>query len=302
MSLARKAALALLVSALTAAALFGVQGCEGGESPMDTGRKNESEEPEAVEEPGTVEEPAEAGTDRASLTVLFDNYPYREGLKTSWGFSCLVTGFEKTVLFDTGGDASILAGNMDALRIDAGEIDVIVLSHAHGDHVGGIRAVLDRNPAVEVFVPGSFSGAFKAGLRSYGARVVEVEQPCRICDGVYSTGELGRSIKEQSLVLLTDRGSAVITGCAHPGIVDIVARARELYGEDVLLVMGGFHLGGAGNAAVKKVVAAMREMGVGHVGACHCSGDAARAAFASEYGEDCVEVGVGRVVELSGLP
>ena len=66
-----------------------------------------------------------------TITVVYDNYSYREGLRTSWGFACVVRGTEKTILFDTGGDASILLSNMKKLSIDPRDIDVIVLSLIH---------------------------------------------------------------------------------------------------------------------------------------------------------------------------
>lgn len=79
------------------------------------------------------------------LTVVYDNYAFQPGLKTAWGFACLIEGFEKTILFDTGGDAVIFRHNMEKLKIDPQSIDALVLSHAHWDHQNGIPALLDRH-------------------------------------------------------------------------------------------------------------------------------------------------------------
>jgi 7,8-dihydropterin-6-yl-methyl-4-(beta-D-ribofuranosyl)aminobenzene 5'-phosphate synthase len=212
-----------------------------------------------------------------------------------------VEGFEKTVLFDTGGEGDVLLANMDALGFAPGDVDVVVLSHIHGDHVGGLERFLEKNAAVTVYVPASFPASFKEEVGSYGAEVVEVGAACDVCPGVHSTGEVGTSIVEQALVAETPQGMVLITGCAHPGIVGVVGRARELYGDDVHLVMGGFHLRDAGDAELKEVAAAFREMGVRYVGACHCSGERAREVFADEFGERWVEVGVGKIVEPSRL-
>jgi 7,8-dihydropterin-6-yl-methyl-4-(beta-D-ribofuranosyl)aminobenzene 5'-phosphate synthase len=77
-----------------------------------------------------------------SITIVYDNNPYKKGLETAWGFSCIVRGTEKTILFDTGGDGSLLIRNMKALGIDPKEIDLIFLSHIHRDHVGGLWNVI----------------------------------------------------------------------------------------------------------------------------------------------------------------
>jgi len=49
------------------------------------------------------------------ITVICDNNPYKEGLETGRGFSCVIGGLEKTILFDTGGDGQRLLANMKKL-------------------------------------------------------------------------------------------------------------------------------------------------------------------------------------------
>ncbi|HHE48055.1 MAG TPA: MBL fold metallo-hydrolase, partial [Candidatus Acetothermia bacterium] len=94
------------------------------------------------------------------LTILYDNYPFCPGLRTAWGFSCLVELGEQTILFDTGGSADILLSNMRALGIDPGRIQKVVLSHIHGDHVGGLFGLLEENNAVTVYLPACFPKEF----------------------------------------------------------------------------------------------------------------------------------------------
>jgi len=72
-----------------------------------------------------------------TITVMSDNNSYQGGLETAWGFSCLIQGTENTILFDTGGDGSILLANMEKLGFDPKEIELIVLSHMHWDHIDG---------------------------------------------------------------------------------------------------------------------------------------------------------------------
>jgi 7,8-dihydropterin-6-yl-methyl-4-(beta-D-ribofuranosyl)aminobenzene 5'-phosphate synthase len=90
----------------------------------------------------------------------------------------------------------------------------------------------------------------------------------------------------------------VMTGCAHPGIVAILKRARDLIKDDILLVMGGFHLGAAGQGDLEKIILSFRSMGVKFVGPCHCTGDLARRMFKEDYGDSYMRLGVGRIIKF----
>jgi 7,8-dihydropterin-6-yl-methyl-4-(beta-D-ribofuranosyl)aminobenzene 5'-phosphate synthase len=239
--------------------------------------------------------PTEAAAGSATITIVYDNNPGGgdERLETAWGFSCLVEGLDKTILFDTGGDSALLLRNMRTLGIHPRDVEVIVISHVHGDHVGGLAGFLEENPAVTVYLPQSFPESIRHATREAGAGIVEVDGPVEICEHVYSTGELGGGIREQSLAIETARGLVVITGCAHPGVVDIVRRAKELTGGEVHLVLGGFHLGGASETTIAGIAETLQQLGVRRVAPCHCSGDVARRLFGEAYGEDFVPAGVG---------
>jgi len=128
--------------------------------------------------------------------------------------------------------------------------------------------------------------------------VVEVVPGQALAEGVFTTGEMGRTIPEQALVIDTDRGLVVITGCAHPGIVQVATQAKESFGGQIHLVMGGFHLGGKTEAEISAVLADFRKLGVEKVAPCHCTGDGAIAMFAAEYGDDFIEAGVGRMISI----
>jgi 7,8-dihydropterin-6-yl-methyl-4-(beta-D-ribofuranosyl)aminobenzene 5'-phosphate synthase len=236
------------------------------------------------------------------ITVTYDNNPFKEGLETAWGFSCVIRGTEKTILFDTGGNGSILLANMKKLSIHPEDIGLVVLSHIHGDHVGGLPAFLEKNHEVTFYLPKSFPTSFKNDVKKYGADLVEVQEPMQICEHVYSSGELGGQIREQSLFIQTDKGSIVITGCAHPGIVKIVQKAKDVLKEEVLFVMGGFHLGGESKRRLESIVSDFRKLGVKYVGPCHCSGDTARQVFQKAYQNKFIPVGVGTVITLEDLP
>jgi 7,8-dihydropterin-6-yl-methyl-4-(beta-D-ribofuranosyl)aminobenzene 5'-phosphate synthase len=233
------------------------------------------------------------------LTVVVDNDAHDKRLEAMWGFACLVEGLEKTVLFDTGGEGATLLGNMKKLGIDPAKIDAVMLSHHHGDHVGGLTGFLEENSDVIVYLPASFSGSFKKKIRSLGAKVHEVSAAEELFPGAHTTGKMGQGIEEQSLVLETGQGLVVVTGCAHPGIESIVRRAKDmLAGKPVALVIGGFHLSAAATPHIEAVIEAFRQLGVNKVAPCHCSGDKAHELFEKEYGEQYVGCGAGRIITL----
>lgn len=233
-----------------------------------------------------------------TITVLYDNNSYDPRLQTAWGFSCLVETDEGTILFDTGGDGAMLLGNMATLGIDPQSIEVVVLSHIHGDHTGGLEALLGTGARPTVYVPRAFPARFKANVRSLTA-LKEVTGSVEILPGVHTTGEVGSDIVEQALAVETSEGLVVITGCAHPGVVEMTRRAKQVGGDEVYLVLGGFHLGSASRQKIERIITDFRALGVRRVAPCHCTGDQAIKAFADTFGADFIRNGVGCVITVN---
>ncbi len=239
---------------------------------------------------------------KISITVTYDNNAYEQGLETDWGFSAFITGTEKNILFDTGPPtANSLLDNMQKLAIEPDNVDMVVLSHIHPDHTGGLAGFLEKNPNVTVYLPKSFPKKFKDNVRDHGAGIIEVEESMQICENVYSTGQLGRLIKEQSLIIRTDKGLVIVIGCSHPGIVNIVNTAKDLIKDDIFLVMGGFHLEWATKGRIEKIISAFKQLGVRCVGPCHGSGHKARSLFEKHFGSSYINTGAGKVITLADL-
>lgn len=275
----------LLVSLLT---LFGF---------IYWGQKEEVSEEE--EEVKRGEEKMETKTSKVSLITVYDNYQFDPELKTGWGFSCLVEIDNTNILFDTGADSPTLLSNMEKLVINPKEINLVILSHIHGDHIGGLEGILKINSDLSVFIPESFPDNFKEIIKNYGAKVIGIKKSTKISEGIYSTGELGTWIKEQSLILNSEKGLVIITGCAHPGIVNIVKKAKEIFPEQsIYLVFGGFHLGGASDSELRNIIKDFRKLGVQKAAPCHCSGDRCRELFKEEYKDNFIENGVGKIIEI----
>jgi 7,8-dihydropterin-6-yl-methyl-4-(beta-D-ribofuranosyl)aminobenzene 5'-phosphate synthase len=243
---------------------------------------------------------AVSGVQNLAVTIVYDNNPYKEGLQTGWGFSCLITGAEKTILFDTGPGSGLLA-NMERLQIDPAGIDTVFLSHIHPDHTGGLDSFLTKNHRVTIYQPKGFPKKFKDKMQAQGTKIVEVEGPLKICEDVYSTGQIGKWIREQALVVRTNKGLIVVTGCSHPGIINIVNKARNLVKENILFVMGGFHLEWTTTSKIEKIITAFKELGVRYVGVCHCSGNKARNLFEKHFGKNYINIGAGKVIDVKDL-
>jgi 7,8-dihydropterin-6-yl-methyl-4-(beta-D-ribofuranosyl)aminobenzene 5'-phosphate synthase len=210
------------------------------------------------------------------VTIIYDNEVKSENLKGGWGFSSLIeTPNIPPILFDTGADSPTLLHNMKELGIDAKRIGIIVISHAHGDHTGGLRGILEVNKEAGIYVPASFWGTIP------GKQVITVTEPIEICEDVFSTGEL-KGI-EQSLAIKTDKGILVMAGCSHPGvgeIMDAASRFGKVYG-----VIGGFH--GFRDFS--------RLSGLSLIVPCHCT--QYKSEILELFPQQCVRCGAGLVLE-----
>jgi len=256
---------------------------------------------------GRAEEQQEA-TGRGSketgdvvITIVFDNNAGPKELVTDWGFGCVIQGLEKTILFDTGGNGNILLGNMEELKLDPKEIDAVVLSHIHGDHIGGMPEVAKHLSGVPVYIPTGFPLQLQDHWRSLGLEVKEAGESVAVCEGAKTTGTLGKgAIEEHGLCVKTGEGWVLITGCAHPGVANMAAQAQQITGAPLHLVVGGFHMGGQPKARIEAVVNRFEELGIRRVAPCHCTGEAARKLFAERFGERCNLAGVGTVFRFTG--
>jgi len=230
---------------------------------------------------------------KITLILVYDNYQINPELKTDWGFALLIETPKEKILFDTGGNSEILLFNMKKLGIDPKSISKVIISHSHHDHLGGLEGFLKENSKVEVFILDSFPEKTKEMIKSYGAQLIEISKPQKISDFVFSTGPLEAFPEEESLIILSNKGLIVITGCAHPGIVNIVKKAKEMFPQkEIYLVLGGFHF------PPKRVVEEFKNLGVKKVAPSHCSGEEIREAFKEEYQENFIENGVGKIIEI----
>ena len=234
---------------------------------------------------------------KIAITVVYDNVTYDPTLTSEWGFGCVIQTEKDTLLFDTGSNGKVLLDNMQKLEIDPRSIHSVVISHNHWDHEGGLKDFLTLNSKVTVFIPNSSPSNLEYEIHSKAAKAVRVDSFKQISHSIYSSGELKEIIPEQSLVIQSPRGLVVITGCAHPGIVQIIEHVKTLFpDESIYLVMGGFHLKSESSQNINKIVNTIQEYGVQRIAPSHCTGEKAIEIFKERFGEDFIESGVGRTI------
>jgi 7,8-dihydropterin-6-yl-methyl-4-(beta-D-ribofuranosyl)aminobenzene 5'-phosphate synthase len=250
------------------------------------------------------------------------------GLQEEHGLSFLIeTHNEEQALFDAGGSAEALLHNAQALGVDLANLSAMVISHSHGDHTGGMMAVLARRPGLPIYAhPDVTRERFSrrgGEMKSVGLPfdLDELTQkadlrlsadPLEVLSGVWTTGEIverpepeGRSAghfarageradgsprlipdpyrDDLSLVLMLDQGAALLCGCAHAGLLNILLHVRRTFDQTPSAVIGGTHLISADEAQLTRVIEKLRSMGPPDLYPNHCTGEKAYAALAQAF-------------------
>jgi 7,8-dihydropterin-6-yl-methyl-4-(beta-D-ribofuranosyl)aminobenzene 5'-phosphate synthase len=240
------------------------------------------------------------GWGEMKISIIYDNYAHREGMETDWGFSCFIEGAGKNILFDTGTRGSLFLSNYSKMGFSLEQVDMVVLSHEHGDHIGGLEDFLQNrnNNNIPIYFPASFSRSTIALIKDNGARPVPVSEPLNITGDIVLSGELGTQIREISLGIHTSGGLVVITGCSHPGIIEILGRFKEITGEKLYLALGGFHLRDQSTRQMAVIIDEMRSLGLQKCGPTHCTGDIQIESIRQAFGKDFIRPGTGKIIRI----
>ncbi len=243
-----------------------------------------------------------------------------------------------TALLDAGPSADLLNHNAAAMQVNLHRVQVILLSHGHYDHTGGILGALTQiqEPIPVVAHPRTFDPKFacRPHLRSVGSPVspaaihaaggvlVPASNPVSLGPGILSSGEVPRSTAfehvdgfwtveadhfvpdllrdDQAVIVnLHDRGLVVIAGCAHAGLINTLHHAQRITGiHRVHAVLGGFHLHNASAERVAATIDALRTIDPNLIGPCHCTGSQAAEGLRAAFHDRCTPLRVGDVVNL----
>jgi 7,8-dihydropterin-6-yl-methyl-4-(beta-D-ribofuranosyl)aminobenzene 5'-phosphate synthase len=213
-----------------------------------------------------------------------------------WGISLLI---DHHILFDTFASFRKLSKKLNDIQVPLSQIDTVVISHAHWDHIGGLWELLAQRAALNVYLPPNTDAATKQRVQDAGGIVMHSAGEKMIAPDVYLSEELLGGFKEghvleQSLVVKTEKGLVIVAGCAHPGIAEIVAKACALFGMPVYGVIGGFHLMHSDMRSVRACADQLKQAGVGMVAPTHCTGWRAEREFKSVFKENFISLHEGR--------
>ena len=237
------------------------------------------------------------------LAVLIDNYSDKQQFEMEHGLSFYInTGFSK-IVFDTGQSGAFILNAMK-MGIDISVIDYLIISHGHFDHTGGIENFLQYNHhakiilSPEAFLP-KYSGNRYIGIPNTlhlpEKRTVPVRGQYSIdpVTTIFPDIHIGHPedthfehffIKEKDgfipdtfqdeifLSVKTDNKIAVITGCSHNGIKNIINTARHRLPEPVTYLFGGFHLKDDENETVERTADFLNSTNIEKVVTGHCTG------------------------------
>ena len=280
---------------------------------------------------------AGASPAKAQITVLYDAFGKTADMQMDWGYSALIEYAGKRILFDTGNNPDILAQNAKAKGIDLAKLDFVVMSHRHGDHMGGLTYLLKVNPSVKIYAPKEGFGVYGADLPSSfyrkdpslspehryydgvppevmrfgsawpGANFQLVDKETEILPDIHLIALVSDKpgtleLRELSLAINTPEGMAIIVGCSHPGIDKIVAAAAAI-NPHIHFIAGGFHLVVASDADIEKIVTALHDtLKVEYVAPGHCTGEPAFTALKKAFGDRYLYAGLGTTLELLHAP
>lgn len=235
-------------------------------------------------------------TEELKITILYNNLGEFPGCIADWGFSAFIRMNGTTVLFDTGGDASVFEKNLNSLSISPDDATHIVISHEHWDHINGLKYIAGKlSPDYKLHLPlkAYENIPFTANFGS----IERVGEATKIDRDIWLTGEIYDPVKdlvEQALVLIYKGELYIITGCSHPGIDNIVFRVQQMFQDKkIALVTGGFHIREKSRNEILEISDRLKKLGVNKIAPSHCSGDLAIEVFREEWKENFVQLYLG---------
>ncbi len=270
------------------------------------------------------------------ITALMDDQPTEHlALVAEHGLSLYVEAGDKRILFDCGSTGNTLH-NARRLGISLKDLDAVVISHSHYDHAAGYRDLIESGAGSRLLYTGKHffepkyaaegfrytdvsAGFDDSFLKEYGIERREIEIVTEIFPGIWLLSGFPRihafeTIPERfvrktpggfvkddfpdeiCLALRVEGELAVLVGCSHPGILNMITHVRNTLDIPVRGVFGGTHLKEADETRIGKTIRALEDMGLEILGLSHCSGEKAACALQEDPKACGCHLGVGDTV------
>lgn len=232
------------------------------------------------------------------ITVLIDNNP-SGSYEAPWGVSMLVETPYNKILFDSGPSKDDLQANAEELGVTIDDIDYIIISHEHLDHVDGLDYYNNNTnnrieSNLEVYVPAGLNQGTKASIEFLGLILNEVNSTTDLGNGLFIIGQIiGPPYEHALAVNVTGVGLVILVGCSHPGVNNIVTKAVEDLKTTPYVVLGGFHESASDEQEISTLIDSLLNLSLSQIYPFHCSGDLIRDYLNTNYPELYQEVVVG---------
>lgn len=273
------------------------------------------------------------------ITTLIENKNIgHEELASEFGLSLFIETHGKRILFDTGSTGAFL-DNAEKLDVSLENPDAVIISHAHFDHSGGVKALLQKHPGANRFVLAQdyFNHKYKVtpdGIKDIGtcfeqedlqnanANITWVNATTALTQGVYIVKNFSMVTgfehlnpafvlkegekyaqdpfwDEIALAVQTKKGIVVVVGCAHCGVANLLRTVSATLGKKIYGVVGGSHLMEADDSRVSKTIKELKSIGIKQCWLNHCTGDTAGQRFAEAFGKNYLANHTGDVIEIA---
>lgn len=265
------------------------------------------------------------------IITLIENLAYKQGLIAEHGLSFFIDTGNKKILFDTGQTGNLIA-NAVKLQIDIRDVDVVVISHGHYDHTGGLYPFLEVNKKARVFIKKeAFFPKYHGTERFIGIvyepaildnRVEYVEEVIEIDKGVFimphipvrnsldlnfrhfkvlTSGELMNDEFHDELFLCIEKNNeiSILSSCSHRGITNIMEVADHHFNLPIRMVLGGFHIRDSKTDQLNLISMYLNRFLVKSIGVCHCTGIEKYAELVCHFKEKVFYNYTGNIVDIS---
>ncbi len=232
------------------------------------------------------------------ITVLVDDRSIDEvKLKPTHGISLYIETMGHYILFDTGPNPDILRNNSESLDIDLSLLDVVIVSHVHTPHTGGIPFIGWVAPSTKTYIPYAAGPYFEQIVMKNGLVPIEVIDWIKILPRVYISKPYYGPPWEHFLIIDSDRGLIIFSGCMHPNYKEVLSSIYEYFSKDIYTIIGGFHLVSAPERFIKSIADYLSSVST-YVVPLHCSGVKFIEYMVMKYPEKLIKAMAGSIIKL----